>query len=421
MRSSARMDAQDPRSTVDGLTAFAGRGAGRDAERRAANWLAARCADRIGEAQIETFWSRPNWALAHVWHIALAVAGSLIALASPIAGIVLLALALVSVVTDAVTGVSLGRRLTPEHASQNVVVPAARESTSRIVLTANYDAGRLGLAYRLRPATSRLTRALHGFTPGWIGWTVIAIVWLLVVAVFRDAGHTSKIIGAVQLVPTVGLVLAFALLLELATGSWSPAAADNASGVAVALQVAAALAAAPPQHVGLEVVLTGAGDGEQIGLRRYLGARRARGRTPGRPRPNRARRSDTIVLGIAPCAGGMPHWWQSDGHFLPVRYTSAMRRLAHQIADAEAHLNAASHRGRGDAGALAARLAGLPALTIGCLDDSGSSPRSHRKTDLPDAVDPQALERAVSFALLLIDGIDAAVGEEQRRAAATPA
>ncbi len=407
------MDAQDPQATIDGLTAFEGRGAGSDAERRAANWLAARLADHPREAEIQTFWCRPNWALAHLWHVALAVAGSLIALASPIAGITLLGIALFSVLADSLTGISLGRRLTPERASQNVILPATEPHGTRLVLTVNYDAGRVGLAYRLRPLTARLTRALHGVTPGWLGWLAIAIAWLIVVAALRDQGHPSPVLGAIQLVPTVGLVLGFALLLELATGSWSPAASDNASGVAVALQTAASLMAVAPEHLDVEVLLTGAGDAEQIGLRRYLRARRAR-------RKRRHDRADTVILQIAACGGGTPRWWQSDGALLPARSARSMHRIAARVAADEAYLGAAPHRGRGNAAALPLRLAGLPTLTIGCLDTDGSPPQSHRQADLPATIDPRALERAASFALLLIDGVDAAVGEEQRRGAATP-
>lgn len=410
-------------ATVRGLAGFAERGAGSDAERRAANWLAAHCSAAGREVEIETFWCRPNWALAHLWHVGLAVAGSLIALLSPIAGIALLALALVSVTADAISGISLGRRLTPERASQNVVALAAGETSApggrtRLILTANYEAGRIGLAYRLRSATARLTQAIHGLTPGWLGWLCIAILWLLAVAILREEGHRSHLIGAIQLLPTVGLLLVFALLIELGTASWSPAAGDNGTGVAAVLELAGALAAAPPHHLQVEVVLTGAGDAEQIGLRRYLRARR---RPRERFRPARRRTADTLVLGLAASSGGTPHWWQSDGAFLPLRYGAVLRRMAAQIAQDEAHLRAQPHRHRGNSAALPARAAGLPALTIGCLGADGLPPRSHRRTDIAEAIDPQAIDRTVQFALLLIDRIDAELGARQRREAATPA
>jgi hypothetical protein len=429
MRSSGRVDAPDSMSTIEGLEAFTGRGAGTDAERRAANWLAARCAAPGREALIETFWCRPNWALAHLWHVALAIAGSLISLASAIAGFIILAIALVSITADAVSGMSLGRRLTPERASQNVVVRAPPESSPavtpgpRLILTANYDAGRIGFAYRpwMRGAARRLERTLRGLTPGWLGWLALAVVWLLAVAALREAGHKSQVIGAIQFVPTVGLLLAFALLLELATGQWSPAAGDNGSGVAVALELAAALTAATPRHLQVEILLGGAGDGDPLGLRHHLRAQRRQRKAARHVR--RETRADTIVLGFAPCAGGSPHWWTSDGSFLPLRYSASLRRMAARIATDEPHLGVGPSRGRGATSALAARVAGLPALAIGCLDGRGLAPSSHQTSDTAAGVDRGALGRAVQFALLLIDELDATVGEArpQPHSAATPA
>jgi hypothetical protein len=111
------------------LESYAGRGPGTDAERRAARWLADELADGGREVAVETFWCRPSWALAHAWHVALALAGSLVSVASPRVGGALLLAALVFVVVDAITGASPGRRLTPARASQNVVAIAQRTRT----------------------------------------------------------------------------------------------------------------------------------------------------------------------------------------------------------------------------------------------------------------------------------------------------
>ena len=400
--------------TVSGLAAFEGRGGGTDSERRAARWLAKELASSSRDVIIEPFWCRPNWALAHTWHVALAIAGSLVSVPSPVAGVSILGVALVSVLADAITGVSPGRRLTPERASQNVVAvpPRTDETRTRLIVTANYDAGRVGLAYRdaFRQPTSFLRRMLHGVTPGWLGWLVVAIGWLIAIAVLRLLGHHAQPIGAIQLPPTVALVLSFALLLELATADWGPAAGDNAAGVGVALALARALDTAPPPHVDLELVLAGAGDGEQIGLSRYL--RRHRGeRKPG----------NTIVLGIASCAGGTPRWWRSDGALVPLRFARPLRELARKIATDEPHLAAAPHSGRGASPAFPARKARVPAITIGCLDEHELAPRSHHRDDTPESVEPQALDAAVQFGLLLIDGIDSAVAGAQGQPSATPA
>jgi Peptidase family M28 len=401
-------------TTVETLERFSGRGAGSDAERRAGLALATELWDSGHQAVIETFWSRPNWALAHAWHVAFAIAGSLVSVASAVAGIILLGLALISTLADTLAGVSLGRRLTPERASQDVVAAPeeANQTKTRLVLTANYDAGRAGLAYRaaIRRPLDAVNRILGGRWPGWLAWLAIAMLWLLALAILRLEHHTGPGIGALQLVPTVSLVIAFALLIELALAPWSPAGGDNGSGVAAALAIAAALAQSPPANLDVEVVLTGAGDQDQLGLRRYLRRRR-----------HERRPANTVVLGLAACAAGSPRWWSSDGALVPLAYGRSLRRVANTVATAEPHLNVRGRRGRGATPALPARVAGLPAITIGCLDDGDLSAHSHQRSDVAANVDSNALDAAIQFGLLLIDGVDAALAEPDQRRSAAPA
>jgi hypothetical protein len=409
--------------TASRLEGQAGRGAGTDAERRAASWLAGELGAGGREVVVETFWCRPSWALAQAWHVALALAGSLVSVASPRLGAALLLAALVFVVLDALTGSSPGRRLTAARASQNVVaiappappIDAAADSPAkrtRLILTANYDAGRAGLVYRdaLRRACAALRRASFGLAPGWLGWLAIAIVSLLAVVIVRLQGNHSHVLGIVQLPPTVGLVLCLALLLELGTADFSPAAGDNGTGVAVALALAHALDAAPPRHLDVEVVLAGAGEGGGIGLRRHLRSRR-----------HERKAANTVVVGIAACSGGNPRWWLSEGPLVPLRYARRLRQLAQRIAAEEPHLGAAPYRGRGATPALAARMARLPAIAIGCLDRRGLVARSHQRTDVADAIEAGPIESAVQLGLLLIDAIDAALAEPAARVSVTPA
>ena len=384
--------------TVSGLVGFKGRGPGTDAERRASIWLGDELARTGRDVRIEPFWCRPNTAMAHMWHVALAIAGSLIAIPSHTVGAVVVAIALVSIVADATVGMSLGRRLTLEHASQNVIatLPRATSQPVRLIITANYDAGRAALAYRnvFRATSARLRKLLGDRAPGWIAWITIATAWLLATAILRIAGVSKSTVGAVQVIPTIGLVIATPLLLDLAGADWSPGANDNASGVAVAMSLASALDAAPPAGVAVDLVLTGAGEGGGIGLRRYLRANR---RT--------LQPSNAVIVGIAPTGGGRPRWWVGDGQFLPLRTSATLRRLAAQTAAGEPHLNAAPNRGRGATPALPALQRRLPAIAIGCLDDRGLAPRSHRPDDIPEHIDPKAMDDAVQFALMLIDAI----------------
>lgn len=377
------------------LSAFPDRGAGTDAERRAAVWVAEEIR-RPGrrEAILETFWSRPNWAMAHMWHTALGVAGSLVSVASPDVGAALLAAALVSVLADAVFGISPGRRLTPERASQNVVSPppprrSPDEPNVRLVITANLDVARQGLVQRpaLRRAFSGLRETTGGRAPGWLAWLAIALAWALATALLRATGTGGSAVKVAQLIPTVGLVLALALLLELAGSAWGPGENDNASGVAVAIALARALDAVPPGHAAVELVVTGAGSGQDVGFRRYLRAHRDR------------RAANTIVLGIGPCFAGPPAWLRSDGPLVPLTYSGVLRRLCAELAVGDPGLHLSERRRRGSSPGLPARQAGLPAITL-TAGDGHPAPES----------DEEAMERVLLAGLALADATDAYLG-----------
>jgi hypothetical protein len=393
--------------TITSLSAFEGRGPASDAERRAALWLRKELGGGGRSARIEPFWCRPNWALAHAWHAVLGLAGGLVAVYHPTVGGAIVLAALLFVLIDTVTGISPGRRLTPERASQNVVARRdgpAHDDRLVLILTANYDSGRMGLAYRggLRRAVAKLARE----GPGWLAWLSAALLWLLAIAVARMTGSHGTTIGMLQLPPTIALVLAVALLLELASAPIGPGASDNASGVAVALGLARALDVAPPASLRVEAVLTGAGDGGGIGLRRFLRAHR------GELAPE-----NTIVLGFSACGAGTPRWWVSDGALIPLAYHPRLRELCAAVAAAEPQLGAASYRGRGAAPALPARLAGLPAIALGCRDEHGLAPRSHEPGDTATAVDRAAVDAAVELALMLVDAIDAEVATARAQSA----
>jgi hypothetical protein len=330
---------------------------------------------------------------------------------SPRVGGALVLAALISVIADERLGVSPGRRLTLERASQNVVSQGpgraagadqqGQEPRVHLIITANYDAGRSGFVYReaVRRPFARATAVFGRLGPvwlGWLGWLSLAMVLLLVTAILRLGGDKGTAVGVLQFVGTVGLVLSLALLLEIASSTPTPAASDNGSGVAVALALAAALDAAPPRRLMVEVVLQGAGDGFGIGLRKHLRARR-----------KVLKRTNTVVLGIAASGAGRPRWWIGDGQLIALRYFKALAELCARVAREDPTLKLAPHHGRGAAPAFRARTARLPAISIGCLDEAGLPPRSHRADDTPDALEGEALDAAVQFGLMLVDAVDA--------------
>ncbi|HEY5316506.1 MAG TPA: M28 family peptidase [Solirubrobacteraceae bacterium] len=403
--------------TIAPLTAFDGRGPGSDAERRAALWLRAELSGGGRSARVEPFWCRPGSALAHAWHALLGLAGGLVTVSDPTVGGLMVLAALICVLVDEAIGISPGRRLTPERASQNVVSTRAQAQSEpddrvRLIVTASYDAGRMGLVYRdrLRRLAARLRRATGGRAPGWLGWLTVALWWLLVIVAARLHGSHGTTIGLLQLPPTIALVLVIALLFELASAPIGPAASDNASGVAVALALARALDVAAPRALRVEVVIAGAGEGGGIGLRRFLGARRGE-----------LTSANAIVLGISACGSGSPRWWHSDGPLIPLAYHPRLRELCAGIARSEPDLGVTPHRGRGATPALPARIAGIPAIAVGCLDEHGLHARSHQPGDTAEAVDRASVDATLELALMLVDAIDAELTARRGGSSAAPA
>jgi hypothetical protein len=395
------------------LATFERRGPGTDAERRAAGRLARDLAAQGYKVTTEVFWGRPNWALAHAWHVALALAGSLVSVSHPTLGAALITVALVSVVADGLAGVSPGRRLTPERASQNVVArpPAGTDNgdhpPTRLIVTAKYDTPRAALIQRpaLRRTAATLRRLTGPLALGWLAWLSILIAWSLAVAVIRATGHhASTTLGLIQLPPTVLLVLALALLLEAGAAAYGPATGDHGASAAVAIALTNAIKANPLRNLTVELVLQGAGEGHEIGMRRYVKGHR-----------HELTQEGAIVLGISASGGGPPVWWQSDGRLIPIRYTRRLRQLAEIAADGLTGPHTSrggphTSRGgpyvsRGSTPALPARAHGLPAITIGTIESAA------------ERTDTGALRE---FALRLLHSVDAELDPEKAAAEQTP-
>ena len=207
------------RSVVEGLCSIPGRGACTDAERRAALWLHDELRARGHEAWVETRWVRPQRYATIVLGALLAVAGGLLSTVTAVAG---LAVAVMGAVVLALEAAGWVLPLFPRRATQHVVTEA---DDSALVIAAAYDAPRRGLV--LNDRWRRWLRPRWGLAA--CGVAVVAC------AGARVGGVEATWLGAVQLAPTVVLLVAFAAAVDITLSGFSPGAGDNASGVAVAL------------------------------------------------------------------------------------------------------------------------------------------------------------------------------------------
>jgi hypothetical protein len=387
---------------VERLVEAGPRAPGSEGERRVALLLRDELRRSGRTARLEPQWVRPSWPATHALHASFGLVGSVLAVVVPVAGVAVLALTLFSLLLDLSGRPWVVRRLTFERATQNVVSPPPHpDRPFRLLICAHYDAGRASAAYGERATRlgARLRTATRGWWPGPLAWVTLALMALLGCAIARSAEVGGTAVGAVQLAPTVFLILAVAALLDITLSDPSPAAGDNASGVAVALAVAAALDRRPPRSLAVEVVLAGAGEGPGSGLRAHLRARRA-------DLPEER----TVVLGLHGCGSGAPAWLTHEGVLLPVRSHSQLVALCERAAGEESQLGARGLRGHGLSPLAPARAARLPEVTVGCRDALGRPGLSHRPEDTPAHVDPAAMQAALAFCLTFVELLDEQLG-----------
>ena len=221
---------------VEGLSAISGRGACTDAERRAALWLHDELRSRGHEAWVETRWVRPQRYATVALGCLLAIAGGLLSTAAAAAG---LAVAVAGALTLALEAVGFVPPLFPRRATQDVLTEA-HEHGAALVIAAAYDAPK-----------DRWRRLLQ---PRWALAACAAAV--AAAAGARLGGIDAPWLGAVQLVPTIVLLVAFAAAVDVALSAFPP---DSGSAAAVAVALFDELRREPPRSLAPSLLLYGAG------------------------------------------------------------------------------------------------------------------------------------------------------------------
>lgn len=321
--------------------------AGTDAERRAALAIAHELQAAGRDARVQTLWVHTAWWAPQALAAALGVAASVLAVGDPIPAVVLAAAALALALADLAAAAPI-RRLTPARATQNVVAAPADVPPGAITLivTAAVDRSRSGIARRLPGGVLR--------------WSLAALTLVLGCCVVRAAGVDATWIGAVQLLPTLALLVCLLALLDEAVAD---PAQDNRGALECALALTAELDADPPSRLAVALVLAGAGGAQSAGLRAWLRGRRRRGLDP----------ASVALLHLEPTPGDPPGWWERDGIVVTSRLHPQLVRAATAAAAADPELGAtARSRPRGTAAA-SARAGGWPAISVGVGDrESGT-------------------------------------------------
>ncbi|MSO41667.1 MAG: M20/M25/M40 family metallo-hydrolase [Solirubrobacterales bacterium] len=392
---------EDRVALVRELCGFVRRGPGTDSERRAANFLAERLRRDGRRAEVEPTHVHPQYALVHALHAALAVGGGVLAVSEPAVGFALVLLAAVSLYLDLNSRFYILRRLFFRRASQNVVSRGSLpEAPERVVLVAHVDAARTGYVFGAR--AERAARRLSPRARVLLGPMRI-LFWggfaaLLPILAARMFGLEATWLSVVQLLPTVLLVVALFLFLDIALSEIVPGAYDNASGVATALAVAAQLDREPPENLDVWVLLTGGEECQAEGMRSFLRAHR-----------DDLDRASTVFLNLDSTSYGAVHYESSEGAVVSHPTDARLVQICEAISAADREAGAEGARAVRTplvSDSIAALIRGYRAITIMGLDDGVPPPWYHAPDDAPDHLDPAAMAAATEFTIRLTRQLD---------------
>jgi hypothetical protein len=391
------------------LCSFEGRGPGTDAERRAGNMLAGRLRGIGRRAEVEPFFAHPEYAIVHLIHAVMGVAGSILATVQPAAGFALVLVAAASTYLDLNTRLYLVRSLLFRRVSQNVVSPGNRpDAPARLILMAHYDAARTGYIFskaskRIRKLPERTRLALGPFRLFfWLG-----LAPLLPILGARMAGLDPTWLNALQAIPTIVLIVAAFLLIDIALSDIVPGAYDNASGVAAVLSAADELTLNPPENLDVWIVLAGSEESFCEGSRAFVRAHR-----------KAFDRATTAFVNVDSVSHGGVAYEISEGPVISLPHDPQLIELCEALSEAGAGGGARPIRHPLLDDAMPARVRRMRAITLRTTDADGNlAPWYHTHEDVPERVDAEALTRATEFLVSLARLIDRDAG----RATGTPA
>jgi hypothetical protein len=379
----ARDEGLDVMAELDAIVDLGRRGPGSDAERRAAQHLQQRLEELGRTAETEPLAIYPAWPLAYALLAAAAVVASVLAVDVPIAGVALAFAAALLTFLDAGLGIPTVRRLLGRRASQNVVSWGDVDKPGAIVIVAHYDAGRAGLAHSDRAA--RVRAAVSGLLRRPIGplrlvfWAELGV---LACSLMRLAGLDGTALTAVQFVPTIALIVAIALLTDVALAGTRAGENDNASGTVLVLRLAERLGTGL-EHFGVHVLFAGAGKAGAAGIGSFIDR-------------HDLVHDSTVLINVDQVGSGAVRYTRREGALVTLKTHPQLRSLCEGIDD-----DALSIVNRAVSNGSAATGKGFAAITVTCRD---------RLDYASGRVDENTLERAEAFVVELIERLDAELG-----------
>jgi acetylornithine deacetylase/succinyl-diaminopimelate desuccinylase-like protein len=360
------------------------RSSARPGELASAAWLAGRLSELgAAEVRVEPYRYQQSYALAHGLHNLAALLATALGGAAGAA----LAAATMASYRREVSGASQWlRRLLPAGEGANVIarVPCSGTRRSTLLLLAHHDAANTGLFWD--PRISELGAARHLrrrrvdplMAPVELG-LALAVAGTVLPRRLPAARAARAVAGAI-------LAVASFADIDIARGATVPGASDNASGVAVCLDLARALVRRPLEHTEVLVVLTGGEEAGMGGMAAFLRGHRAS-----------LEPASTFVLGLDTLGAGRPIVATGEGAMREQRYREADIELVERGAALAGVRAPERWRIAAWTDPILAVMQGLPAVSMLSMGP-GFYPHYHHPTDTAANVDWESVAACARIA-----------------------
>jgi hypothetical protein len=285
--------------------------------------------------------------------------------------------------------------LQPHRQSANVVtsLDPIRENRRTLVLLAHTDSPRSAFFYH--PGLVRLFRSF-------LLLDILCQAGLFMLFTFLYGGYLLKIDDdTLMLLWRIGLLLLIipvlaiiALLGKAVWGKATPGGNDNASGIAVLLELARVYSRRHPLNIELWLVCTGASDASGMGIRRLL-------------RENRRQLKGAYFIVLDQLGGGNPICYRREGRLITFRANRHLISLAKNVSNNQTHYSAGFRRNNlyiSEGFQLISR--GKKSITISTRDKSRYPNNWKWSGDDYDNLDPRSLRLSFDFIRALVDTLD---------------
>jgi peptidase M28-like protein len=367
------------------VAALAGmtRSSARSGELRSAEWLSDRLRSAgIADVSVERYRYQRTYALAHGLH---SLAGIAAVRRGGLAGALAAAAVLGSYEAEASGRRQWIRTLLPKGEGANVIarVPAAGQAHATLLLVAHHDAANTGLVWN--PAFVHLgarrhlrRRRVDPFMAPVSAALAAGAAGSALARRFR-AGRWMRLIAGALLATSI------AADIDVARSPTVPGASDNASGVAVVIELVRALAESPPDGFDVIALLPGTEEAGMGGMAAFL---RRHADELG-PSP--------FVLGLDTLGAGTPIVASGEGPMREHRYPPAAMAIADEGAAIAGEARPERWRIGGWTDPILAVFAGIPAVSILSMGP-GYFPNYHCPTDVPENVDWRSVHACARIA-----------------------